>query len=81
MIRLTALLLVLSAGAALASDSVTLDAAKKNEITTTLTDQGYEVRRVDVEDGLFEVYALKDGKKVEIYLDAALNVVRSKASN
>lgn len=81
MTRILALVLALAVGAAAAAGSVILDPAKTDEITTALTAQGYEVRRVDVEDGLFEVSAIKDGKKLEVYLDAALNVVRTKTSN
>ncbi|SNR57525.1 PepSY domain-containing protein [Puniceibacterium sediminis] len=81
MTRILTLVLLLAVGAAHASDAVVLDTAKSDEITSTLTAQGYEVRRVDVEDGMFEVYAMKDGKKMELYLDAALTVVRAKISN
>lgn len=55
-----------------------LDAARKAQITTLLTEQGYEVRRIDTEDGQIEVYALKDGQRMEIYLDADLNITRTK---
>ncbi|MGY9047831.1 hypothetical protein P775_09000 [Puniceibacterium antarcticum] len=81
MTRTLALVLLLTAGAVQASESVVLDTAKTQEITSSLTAQGYEVRRVDVEDGMFEVYALRDGKKVELYLDAAMNVVRTKTAD
>lgn len=47
-------------------------------IRTTLTEQGYEVRKIKMEDGLYEAYTIKDGKKAEIYLDAKLNIVRGK---
>lgn len=64
------------AGPALASDYAKLDADKEAQIRATLTEQGYEVRKVQVEDGMYEAYALKDGNKYEIYLDAALKVVK-----
>lgn len=41
----------------------------KEEISATLKDKGYEVRKVEPEDGYLEAYALKDGKKYEIYID------------
>ena len=47
-------------------------------MTEKLTQEGYEVRKIDREDGQIEVYALKDGAKVELYLDADLNVTRRK---
>ena len=54
------------------------DAATREKITADLTAQGYEVRKIDREDGMIEVYAVKDGKMYEIYLDAELKVVRTK---
>ena len=40
-----------------------------------LTDQGYDVRSVGIEDGKIEVYAVKDGQMLEIYLDDQLNIL------
>ena len=54
------------------------DAATQEKITADLTAQGYEVRKIDSEDGMIEVYAVKDGKMYEIYLDANLKIVRTK---
>lgn len=45
------------------------------EITASLTAQGYEVRKIEPEDGRLEAYALKDGKRYEVYVDAATGVV------
>ncbi len=39
------------------------------EITVTLKQKGYEVRKIDTEDGYLEAYALKDGQRYEIYVD------------
>lgn len=47
-------------------------------IRATLTEQGYEVRQIEMEDGMIEVYALKDGQRFELYLDDAYNIVRTK---
>ncbi|MCA0919754.1 PepSY domain-containing protein [Pseudooceanicola nanhaiensis] len=52
------------------------DDATKAQITEKLSAEGYEVRRIGMEDGMIEVYALKDGKKLELYLDDALNIAR-----
>ncbi|MCB2144794.1 MAG: PepSY domain-containing protein, partial [Rhodobacteraceae bacterium] len=49
-----------------------IDTATQAKVTEQLTAQGYEVRRIDSEDGMIEVYAMKDGKKVELYLNEAL---------
>ncbi len=80
MFKLIARILALSLAlpvAALASEakpSAEMDA----KIRTTLTEQGYEVRKIEVEDGLFEAYALKDGKKLEIYMNDKLEIIRIK---
>ncbi|SLN16488.1 PepSY domain-containing protein [Roseisalinus antarcticus] len=71
----TAVLVALSGSAALASGGA-LDDATKEQIRTTLTEQGYEVRSIGMEDGEIEVYAIKDGERLELYLDEALNIVR-----
>lgn len=77
---LLALALALPASGAFASGmSVPAETIKK--IRTTLTEQGYEVRKVKMEDGYYEAYAIKDGMKQEIYLDADLNIVRSKSDD
>lgn len=78
MTRIIALALAIAAGTiAHASDNMMLDTAKAEAIKTQLTEQGYEVRKVEVEDGMYEAYAMKDGERYEIYLDADLNVVKS----
>ncbi|MCA8880944.1 MAG: PepSY domain-containing protein [Rhodobacteraceae bacterium] len=61
-----------------AEEDVTLTPETEGQIKTMLTEQGYEVRKVQTEDGMFEAYALKDGKKYEIYLDDKLQIVNLK---
>ena len=56
-------------------------AATQAKVTEQLNAQGYEVRRIDSEDGMIEVYAMKDGKKVELYLNEALEIVKSKEAS
>ena len=63
----------------LAADAV--DQATQDKVTALLTAQGYDVRQITTEDGLIEVYAVKDGKKYEVSLDAALEVVDTKDAN
>lgn len=46
-----------------------------DEITTSLVAQGYEVKKIKPEDGMLEAYALKDGKRYEVYVDAATGIV------
>lgn len=72
---LVALVLALPATGALAAG---IPADTMEKIRTTLAEQGYEVRKIKMEDGLYEAYAIKDGVKQEIYLDADLKVVRTK---
>lgn len=42
---------------------------KPEEVQKMLTEQGYEVRSVKVEDTCLEAKGTKDGKKVEVYVD------------
>lgn len=80
MTRITPLALAITlsfGGIAHASDNEPVDPAKAEEIKATLSEQGYAVRRVKTEDGMFEAYALKDGQRYEIYLDKNLEVVRT----
>lgn len=41
------------------------------EIAESLKQQGYEVRKVESEDGYLEAYALQEGARYEIYIDPA----------
>ncbi len=41
----------------------------KDEITAKVTALGYEVRKVQEEDGCWEVKGMKDGQRVEAYFD------------
>lgn len=65
----------LTGGIARAADESMLTDAKKAEITAIMVEQGYEVRKIQIEDGMYEVYAVKDGKTYELYLDDALKMV------
>ncbi|WP_226621417.1 PepSY domain-containing protein [Alloyangia pacifica] len=70
------LAVLLTAGAVTASPAI--PEQTQAQVREKLTAEGYEVRRIDSEDGMIEVYALKDGKKLELYLDEDLKIVRSK---
>lgn len=69
---------LLSAPAFAEGTELPLDDATKAQITTLLTEQGYEVRKIQIEDGEYEAYAIKDGKKLEIFLDKDMKIVRTK---
>ena len=78
MTRIIALALAIAAGSiAYASDDTAVDATKADAIKAQLIEQGYEVRKVEMEDGMYEAYAMKDGERFEIYLDADLNVIKT----
>lgn len=76
------LVLALAGLPALASgDGAKLSQETRARIVEKMTGEGYEVRKVKTEDGYYEVYALKDGKRLEIYLDADLNPVKTKGDD
>ena len=64
---------------ALASQKLSQETQTK--IRTHLTEQGYEVRKIKSEDGLYEAYVIKDGKMLEIYLNEQLQIVNTKAND
>ena len=55
-----------------------LNSEKRAQITEKLTAEGYDVRKIEIEDGEIEVYALKDGQRLELYLNDDLSVRRQK---
>ena len=42
---------------------------KPEQVEKLLTEQGYKVRKVKVEDSCLEAYAMKNGRKMEVYVD------------
>ncbi|AZQ69333.1 PepSY domain-containing protein [Silicimonas algicola] len=73
-----ALVAALLATGAFAANSVELTDANTNHIRQLLTEQGYEVAKIKIEDGMYEAYAKKDGSKFEVFLDAAFEIVEVK---
>jgi hypothetical protein len=72
----------LAAGGAFASeDAVSLTDDVRAQITSTLTEQGYEVGKIKTDDGMYEAYARKDGKKYEIYMNAKMEIVKTKVDD
>ncbi|MEZ5755232.1 MAG: PepSY domain-containing protein [Paracoccaceae bacterium] len=67
-------LTVLSAPIAMASEGM-VEAAAQETLTAQLTAEGYEVRQFKAEDGLIEVYVVKDGKMEELWFDADLKQI------
>lgn len=80
MTRIIALALAITAGsmAQASDDYMKIDPAKAEQIKAQLSAQGYDVRKIEMEDGMYEAYALKDGARYEIYLGKDLNVVNTK---
>lgn len=78
-IAAVALITALGASAAFASSKV--PAETRTQVTEKLTAEGYDVRKVKMEDGMIEAYVVKDGQKLELYLDSNLNVVRTKTDD
>lgn len=71
-----ALALALPLGLAAAAEMVGAQAGKTaDEVKASLTAQGYEVRKVEREDGKLEAYAVKNGKRLEIHVDPATGAV------
>lgn len=71
----------IAATATLAFASDDIDPALQAKVTAQLTAQGYDVRKVQMEDGMIEVYAVKDGKTSEIYLNDKLEIVKNNGEN
>ena len=76
-----ALALALSAAPVLASTDDAVPDETQNAVREKLVAEGYEVRSIQMEDGRIEVYALKDGQMLEIYLDDELNIVETKVED
>lgn len=77
-----ALAALLPATSALAANQeVNLTDEVADTIRTTLTEQGYEVGKIKTEDGLYEAYAKRDGKRLEIFMNADLEVVRTEVDD
>jgi hypothetical protein len=67
--------LALSASAAFAEVELTPEV--KAKIEDMLKGQGYEVKKIKVEDGLYEAYVKKGDEKVELLLNEKLEIVKS----
>lgn len=79
-ILLSSLILATALSASLthASERLTLTDEVKQRINASLTEQGYQVGKIKIEDGLYEAYAKKDGMRFEVFLDSDMNIVRVK---
>lgn len=71
------LLTTMISAQALASGDVVLNDENEQHIREMLTGQGYEVGKIKTEDGLYEAYAKKDGKRFELLLNGSFEIVRT----
>ncbi|PFG63294.1 YpeB-like protein with putative protease inhibitory function [Thioclava sp. ES.031] len=55
--------------------------AKEQKLAAELKNQGYDVRRMEMEDGYIEVYAMKDGKRAQLFFNSKLQQVKRSDSN
>jgi hypothetical protein len=68
------LTMVAATGQAFASgDDTAIDAPRDQwltieQVTAKFTSEGYDVRQVKEEDGGYELYAIKDGERVEAFV-------------
>ena len=69
---------LLVASATASASDYRLHPLVRDQIVASLTAQGYDVRRVKQDDGLYEAYVLKDGQRLELYLNDRLQIVREK---
>lgn len=50
---------------------------EQQQIRTRLAEQGYDVGRIEMDDGCYEAYAVgKDGRQVELYIDPVSGEIR-----
>ncbi len=70
-----ALVALTLSGAAFAAGTVELTDQNTAQIREMLTEQGYEVAKIKIEDGMYEAYAKKDGHKYEVFLNGDFEIV------
>ncbi len=68
---------LIASTAAMAEAAVELNDANKEKITQMLVEQGYEVGKIKIEDGLYEAYAKDENGKYEIFLNGDFEIVRT----
>ena len=73
--------MALPASGVFASGNNTVPAEMAQKIRTTLTEQGYEVRKIKMEDGMYEAYVIKDGTRLELYMNPDLEIVKQKTDD
>jgi len=64
-------------GAAVASPDIPVSPEAQAQIRTILESEGYVVRSIETEDGMFEAYATRNVDRFEISLDGDFQIVRT----
>ncbi len=72
---LTAIVLATTVATSAFASDVVLNDENTAKIREMLTEQGYEVGKIKLEDGMYEAYARKDGGKYEVFLNGAFEIV------
>jgi hypothetical protein len=67
---------LIACGAYASEGKVELNDLNKANVVIALTGQGYEVGKIKIEDGYYEAYTRKDGKKLEVFLDSDFKIVK-----
>jgi hypothetical protein len=69
----SAFALALMSGTAMASSDKCNEPSDKwmsmDEARAKVTAMGYDVRKVEVDDGCYEAYGIKNGRKYEVYIN------------
>jgi len=70
--------LTVPASGAFAAGKLSLTQEIKTEISTKLSDMGYEVRSIQIEGGMYEAKVIKDGVRQEVTLNGEMEIVTGK---
>lgn len=73
----SAIIAILMSSSAMATGTGQVSQAHGDQIRTVLSEQGYQVTKIEMDDGLYEAYASKDGVRFEIYLDTDFKIVKT----
>lgn len=75
---IVAMLLGLSVATSALAGDVVLNDANKTQVRSLLNQQGYEVGKIKLEDGMYEAYAKKDGQRFEVFRNGEFEIVKTK---
>ncbi|MBT2130008.1 PepSY domain-containing protein [Aliiroseovarius lamellibrachiae] len=76
--RKLALISLLVFGTPALAEDISMDSilgTTMKEVQASLTTMGYDVRKAEMEDGMIEVYFVRDGKMGEVYVSPKTGAV------